>query len=56
MQLSVGDILILKKKHPCGSEQFKIMRLGSDIRICCIGCDRDIMLPREKIEKLIKKA
>lgn len=51
----VGDKLILKKKHPCSSDIFKVMRVGSDIKIICDGCGRDLMLPREKLEKMIKK-
>ena len=52
---SVGDLLVMKKKHPCASDTFKVTRVGSDIKIICEGCGRDLMLPREKIEKMIKK-
>lgn len=52
---SVGDLLVMKKKHPCSSDTFKVTRVGSDIKIVCEGCGRDLMLPREKIEKMIKK-
>lgn len=52
---SVGDLLVMKKKHPCSSDTFKVTRVGSDIKIICEGCGRDLMLPREKIEKMIKK-
>ena len=55
ISFSVGDILVMKKKHPCSSDAFKVMRVGSDIKIVCEGCGRDLMLPREKIEKMIKK-
>jgi len=51
----IGDMLVLKKKHPCSSDIFKVMRVGSDIRIICDGCGRDLMLPREKLEKMIKR-
>lgn len=51
----LGDILVLKKKHPCSSDRFKVARVGSDIRIICENCSRDITLPREKLEKTIKK-
>ncbi len=54
-KFSVGDKLELKKKHPCGSFIFTVMRTGSDIRVICEGCGRDMTLPREKIEKSIKK-
>lgn len=52
---SVGDKLILKKKHPCACDEFKVMRGGSDVRIICTGCGRDLSVPREKLEKMIKK-
>jgi hypothetical protein len=53
--LNVGDKILLKKKHPCSSDVFKIARVGSDIKVICEGCGRSLMLPREKIEKMIKK-
>lgn len=55
MKISVGDILEMKKTHPCGSKRFKVMRLGSDIRVVCQGCGRDMTIPRVKLEKFIKK-
>ena len=48
------DILIMKKKHPCGSDRFLVKRAGSDVRIACLGCERDTELPRLKLEKNIK--
>ncbi|MBQ9117231.1 MAG: DUF951 domain-containing protein [Clostridia bacterium] len=48
------DILVMKKKHPCGSERFKVLRAGSDVRILCLGCGRDTELPRMKLEKNIR--
>lgn len=53
--ISVGDTLEMKKKHPCGSFEFEVMRTGSDVRIVCRGCGRDMTFPREKLEKMIKK-
>lgn len=50
-----GDTLIMKKKHPCGSVAFEVLRTGSDIRIKCKGCGHDMTLPRLKLEKNIKK-
>ena len=55
LQLKVGDKLLMRKKHPCSADIFTVARIGSDIRIICSGCGRDIMLPREKLEKMIKK-
>ena len=55
VHFSLGDSLQLKKKHPCSADVFKVARCGSDIRIICTGCGRDLTLPREKLEKMIKK-
>ena len=52
---NVGDRLMLKKKHPCSSDIFKVQRGGSDVRIICDKCARDLTIPREKLEKMIKK-
>lgn len=54
-KINVGDTLELKKNHPCGEKRFTVMRVGSDIRIVCCGCGRDMTMPREKLEKAIKK-
>ncbi len=55
IRFSVGDILTLKKAHPCGTNKMRVARVGSDIRIICEGCGRDMTLPREKLEKAVKK-
>ena len=55
IRFSVGDTIELKKPHPCGSSQFKVARVGSDIRIICIGCGRDMTVNRSKLEKSLKK-
>jgi hypothetical protein len=55
VHFSVGDFLQLKKKHPCSCDLFKVMRGGTDVRIICTNCQRDLTLPREKLEKMIKK-
>ena len=52
--LKVGDLLTLKKPHPCGCDKFEILRIGSDIRIKCTSCARDLGIAREKLEKRIK--
>ena len=54
-KFAVGDVLVLKKKHPCSSDCFRVLRSGSDIRIVCLGCQRDLTLPRETLEKSIKR-
>lgn len=50
-----GDVLELKKPHPCGSKRFTVVRTGSDVRIICCSCGRDMTLPREKLERAVKK-
>ena len=53
--VQVGDILQTKKPHPCGANQFDVLRVGMDFKIRCRGCGHEIMLPRAKIERNIKK-
>ena len=53
--LKEGDILLMKKKHPCGGELFKLLRVGSDLRIACCSCGRDVTVSRLKLEPNIKK-
>lgn len=55
MDIKVGDILTLKKSHPCGSYDWEVLRTGIDFRIKCQGCGHMVMIPRVKIEKNIKK-
>jgi len=55
MDLEVGDIVKLKKKHPCGSYDWKILRVGADFRLKCTGCERQVWLTRRDLEKRIKK-
>ena len=53
--LAVGDTVQMRKKHPCGSELFTVLRVGSDVRIRCLGCQRDLTRERVKLEKAIRK-
>ncbi len=55
IRMDVGDILELKKPHPCGETRFTVLRTGSDVRIACTGCGRDLMMPRIKLESAVKK-
>ncbi len=55
MKLNVGDIVELKKPHPCGNKQWEILRAGMDFKIKCCKCGHQVMLPRVKLEKSIKK-
>lgn len=51
----VGDVVELKKQHPCGSKQWEVTRIGADFKMKCLGCDHQVMLPRTKFEKSVKK-
>ena len=55
IKFKVGDTLELKKSHPCGSKQFKVLRVGSEMRVVCAGCGRDMNIDRLKLEKATKK-
>lgn len=55
IRFELKDKLLLKKKHPCGTDVFTVSRCGSDVRIICDGCGRDLTLPRESLEKMIRK-
>lgn len=55
MDVRVGDILTMKKNHPCGNNQFLVIRSGMDFKLRCMGCDHEVMVPRSKAEKNIKK-
>lgn len=54
MDIRVGDILTMKKQHPCGSNQWKVLRTGMDFRLKCLGCGHEVMGARGKFEKNIK--
>ena len=51
----INDFLELKKPHPCGCSTFKVLRVGSIMRIICTGCSRDMEIDRVKLEKATKK-
>lgn len=55
MKLKVGDVVELKKQHPCGNKRFKILRTGADFRIKCLGCEKQIWLSRPVLEKRVRK-
>ena len=54
-QFGLGDIVQMKKPHPCGANEMEIIRMGMDIRIKCVNCKHSILLPRVKFEKSLKK-
>lgn len=55
MDIEPGDILKLKKKHPCGSFEWEVLRIGADFRLKCMGCGHQIMISRSQAEKNVKK-
>lgn len=55
MDVRVGDILEMKKPHPCGNKRWEVKRIGMDFRLICQGCGHELMIPRGKIEKNIRK-
>lgn len=55
MDIQVGDKLVLKKAHPCGSHEWEVLRIGADFRLKCAGCGHQIMIPRVQIEKRIRQ-
>lgn len=55
MDIRVGDIVKLKKQHPCGSKEWEVLRVGADFRLKCQGCGHQIMIARRQVEKNIKE-
>ena len=54
-EYKLGSIVSMKKEHPCGSNEWEIVRLGADIKIKCLKCNRSIMIPRIEFNKKLKK-
>ena len=54
MDIQLKDVLIMKKTHPCGSFRWQVLRTGADLRLRCLGCGHELMVPRFKIEKNIR--
>ena len=55
MDIQVGDVLEMKKQHPCGNRNWEVLRTGMDFKLKCQGCGHQVMLARHKCEKNIKK-
>lgn len=55
LDYKLGSIVIMKKQHPCGTNKWEIVRVGADIKIKCLECNRTIMLPRIEFNKKVKK-
>ena len=54
MDIQVGDILTMKKEHPCGSRQWQVLRIGADFKLRCLGCGHEVMGARSKFERNVK--
>lgn len=54
MDIRVGDILTMKKPHPCGERRWQVLRIGMDFKLKCLGCGHEVMGPRNKFERNIK--
>jgi hypothetical protein len=55
MDIRIGDVYTLRKPHPCGSYDWRVVRVGADIGMRCVGCDHKVMLPRSEFERRVKK-
>lgn len=55
MDIRVGDVVKLKKQHPCGSYLWEVLRIGMDFRLKCEGCGHQIMIPRKQVEKNLRQ-
>ncbi len=55
MDIQVGDVLKLKKPHPCGSKEWEVLRAGMDFRLKCNGCGHQIMIPRKQLERNVRQ-
>ena len=55
MDIHINDELVMKKPHPCGNSRFLVLRVGMDFKIRCIGCGREVMTPRKKVEHNIRQ-
>jgi len=55
LDIRVGDVVQMRKTHPCGSERWRVYRVGADIGIRCLGCQHRVLLPRRKFERAVKR-
>ena len=55
MDVRIGDKLLMKKSHPCGSSEWEVLRTGMDFRLKCLGCGHLILIPRKLVEKNIRR-
>jgi len=54
-EFAMNDIVEMKKQHPCGTNRWKIIRMGMDVRIKCLGCNRSVLIPRKEFSKKMKR-
>jgi len=55
MDIQIGDVVTLKKQHPCGSKEWEVLRVGMDFRLKCKGCEHQVMIPRKQLEKNVRQ-
>ena len=55
MDIQVGNVVTMKKTHPCGSSEWQVLRAGADFRLKCLGCGHQIMIARTQLEKNVKE-
>lgn len=55
MDIQMGDVLVMKKTHPCGSREWEVLRTGADFKLRCCGCGREVMGARTKFEKNVRE-
>ncbi|MGI6702602.1 MAG: DUF951 domain-containing protein [Clostridia bacterium] len=55
LRIELGDVAQMKKKHPCGNDLWEVVRTGMDIRIKCLKCGRQVLMPRETFEKRVRR-
>lgn len=55
MKLEIGDVILTKKPHPCGGNEFEIVRKGADMKMKCLKCAKDLWITREKLERKVRK-
>ncbi|MBT2638712.1 MULTISPECIES: DUF951 domain-containing protein [unclassified Bacillus (in: firmicutes)] len=54
-EFQLNDVVEMKKPHPCGTNKWKIIRLGMDFRIKCVGCEHSVLIPRKEFTRKVKK-
>ena len=55
MDIRVGDVLTMKKAHPCGEKRWQVLRIGADFKLRCLCCGHEVMGPRSKFERTIRE-